>query len=48
MSSDTHSAKRERAKAEGAPERRVSVSSPSGLVCREAHTQTAKWHVRAD
>ena len=36
MSSDTHSAKRERAEAEGAQERRVSVSSPSGLKCRAA------------
>ena len=34
VSSDTHSAKRERAKAEGAQERRV--SSPSGLECRAA------------
>ena len=36
VSSDTHSAKRERAKAEAARERRVSVSSPSGLECRAA------------
>ena len=42
MSSDTHSAKRERAKAEGALERRVSVSSPSGLECR-----AALWRERA-
>ena len=36
MSSDTHSAKRERAQAEGARERRLSFSSPSGLKCRAA------------
>ena len=36
VSSDTHSAKRERAQAEGARERRLSSSSPSGLKCRAA------------
>ena len=43
MSSDTHSAKRERAKAEGALERRVSVSSPSGLECRAALWRERAW-----
>ena len=48
VSSDTHSAKRERAEAEGALERRVSVSSPSGTEVPSGTPRSVRERARTE